>query len=276
MPELPEVQTIVTTLAAKVAGCTIAGVDIVRADYVHPAGEDVAAHLVGRVISAVGRRGKRIIFTLDNGEHFLIQLGMTGRLTVEAAGLVRLSHTHVVLTLRGAGATAIELHLRDPRRFGGMVWLGAAAGDVGLGLEPLTMRPGELRQMLSRSRRPIKSFLLDQTQLAGLGNIYADEALFKAGIYPLTPANAIAEEVTRKLCRAIKQVLRLAILHRGSTLRDYVDAEGGKGGFQHLHNVYNRAEKPCRVCGAKIRRVVLSGRSTCFCPHCQKSRLKAE
>ena len=270
MPELPEVQTIVTTLATKAAGRTITGIDIVRADYVHPAGEDVADHLRGREILAVERRGKRIIFTLDNGEHFLIQLGMTGRLTIEAVGSERLLHTHVVLTLHRAGAAAIELHLHDPRRFGGLLWLGAAAGDAGLGPEPLTMRPGELRQMLSRSRRPIKSFLLDQSRLAGLGNIYADEALFKAGIYPLTPANSIEEESTRKLCRAIKQVLRLAILHRGSTLRDYVDAEGGKGGFQLLHNVYDRAEEPCRACGAKIQRVVLSGRSTCFCPNCQK------
>ena len=271
MPELPEVQTIVTTLALRVTDASIINIDIVRPDYVHPAGVDMAGHLVGRNIRAVHRRGKRIIFTLDNSEHFLVQLGMTGRLTIEAPGSVRLLHTHVVLTLRRANNTSIELHLRDPRRFGRLVWLGHEAGDVGLGLEPLTMTPAQLFALLSRSRRPIKSFLLDQTEVAGLGNIYADEALFKAGIHPLTPAKLIPKAVAANLCRAIKQVLKSAILHRGSTLRDYVDADGGKGGFQLLHKVYNRAAQPCRKCGESIQRLVLSGRSACFCPKCQKA-----
>jgi len=270
MPELPEVQTIVTTLEPKVAGAEIFHVDIVRKDYVRPAGIDVASRLLGRQIKGVHRRGKRIIFTLNDENRFMIQLGMTGRLTIEPQGAIPALHTHVVLTLHAKGGAAFELHLRDPRRFGCLNWLGGEAGDAGLGPEPLTMTPAQLREMLAKSRRPIKSFLLDQSQIAGLGNIYADEALYSAGIHPLTPAKLIPAEASGKLCRAIKQVLRLAILHRGSTLRDYVDAEGSKGGFQLLHSVYDRAEQPCRSCGADIQRLVLSGRSACFCPSCQK------
>ena len=156
-----------------------------------------------------------------------------------------------------------------PRRFGEFLWLGADPGESGLGPEPLAITPARLCKTLSASRRPIKSLLLDQTRLAGLGNIYADESLFLAGVHPLTPANELDELASRKLCRAIKQVLRKAIRHRGSALRDYVDAEGGKGAFQMLHNVYDRAGKPCRKCRRPIERLVIAGRSSCFCPACQ-------
>lgn len=273
MPELPEVQTVVTTLAPKAVGATIATVEILRPDYVTPKGTDIRAKLVGRSIRAIHRRGKRIIFSLDSGEGFLIHLGMTGRLTLEPAGAPRVLHTHVVLTLQGPSRERLELHLRDPRRFGRFIWLGDDLGESGLGPEPLTITPTRLCKVLAASRRPIKSLLLDQTRLAGLGNIYADEALFLAGIHPLSPANAISEPAARRLCRAIKQVLRKAIRHRGSTLRDYVDAEGGKGAFQLLHNVYDRAGQPCRKCGRALERIVLGGRSTCFCPKCQPSPL---
>lgn len=268
MPELPEVQTVVSTLRPRVSGGTIARVEVLRPDYIEPAGVDLAKNLTGKVIKDVHRRGKRIIFTLDNGSRFLIHLGMTGRLTAESDDIERLKHTHLVLHVRRKQERC-EVRLVDPRRFGRVLWLGDENAETGLGLEPLTLRPKQLCRVLSASRRPIKSLLLDQTRIAGLGNIYVDESLFMAGIHPLTPANKVSTEAALKLCRATKAVLRKALRHRGSSLRDYVDAEGGKGSFQKLHNVYARGGKACRRCKTEIQRIVLGGRSTCFCPRCQ-------
>ncbi len=269
MPELPEVQTVVSTLSPRTTGATIVGVDILRSDYVLPPGTNVREKLLKHRVVSVHRRGKRIIFQLDNEKRFLIHLGMTGRLTMECPGAARLLHTHVVLSLRDSSGNAFELHLRDPRRFGRFVWLEDDPGESGLGPEPLTITPNEFCRVLASSRRPIKSLLLDQEKIAGLGNIYADEALYLAQIHPLTPSDQIDAESGKALCRAVKQVLKQAIKHRGSTLRDYVDAQGEKGGFQLLHNVYDRAGEPCRRCGTEIARIVLGGRSTCFCPACQ-------
>jgi formamidopyrimidine-DNA glycosylase len=138
-----------------------------------------------------------------------------------------------------------------------------------MGPEPLSMRASQLADRLSRTSRAIKNALMDQHVVAGLGNIYVDESLFAAGIHPLTPANTLTTEQLALLTKSIKKVLRNAIRHRGSTLRDYVDAEGGKGAFQLLHSVYDRAKKPCRRCKTPIERIVLGGRSTHFCPNCQ-------
>lgn len=269
MPELPEVQTVVSTLRPRVVGGVITGVEVLRPDYIEPAEVNLAEKLAGQVIRDIHRRGKRIIFTLGSGSRFLIHLGMTGRLTAEPPKSERPKHTHLVLHVILKNRQ-VEVRLVDPRRFGRVLWLGDESAEAGLGLEPLTLRPKQLCLVLSASRRPIKSLLLDQTRIAGLGNIYVDESLFMAGIHPLTPANEVGTEAAMKLCRATKAVLRKALRHRGSTLRDYVDAEGGKGSFQKLHNVYARAGQSCRKCGTPIERVVLGGRSTCFCPRCQK------
>jgi formamidopyrimidine-DNA glycosylase len=131
------------------------------------------------------------------------------------------------------------------------------------------MRVSHLAAKLGKTKRAVKSALMDQNVVAGLGNIYVDESLFAAGIHPLTPAHELKPEQIRKLAQSIKKVLRKAIRHRGSTLRDYVDAEGGKGAFQRLHSVYDRKGKPCPKCKSSIERIVLGGRSTHFCPHCQ-------
>lgn len=271
MPELPEVQTVVNSLLPHAIGARIAHVEVARADFVCPPGTDLPALLTGRTVASVHRRAKRIIFTLDTQERFMIHLGMTGRVLLKPPGSARALHTHVVMELEKPGGGAVELHLCDPRRFGEVRWLGQATGEDGLGCEPMVLRPRQLSDLLAASRRPVKSFLLDQTAIAGLGNIYADEALFAAGIHPLMPCNRITPEGAQKLCRAIKSVLRKALRHRGSTLRDYVDAEGGKGAFQKLHQVYDRAGQPCRRCRTPIERIVLGGRSTCFCPRCQPS-----
>jgi formamidopyrimidine-DNA glycosylase len=266
MPELPEVQTVVTTLAPRVLGRRIERVEHVREDMITPAGFDLATALAGRGISSLSRRGKRIVFQLDDGHSFFIHLGMTGRLSVESHDASIEPHTHLRVNV-GDGR---ELRLRDPRRFGEIRWLGDSLGDEKMGPEPLVMRTSDLAARLRKTKRAIKNALMDQNVVAGLGNIYVDESLFAAGIHPLKPAYRLTTEQLAALTKSIKKVLRKAIRHRGSTLRDYVDAEGGKGAFQRLHNVYDRAGKPCPHCKMPIKRIVLGGRSTHFCPSCQQ------
>jgi len=269
MPELPEVQTVVDTLRPTAVGRSVAAVDVWRADVVEPAGVDLVGRLVGRAIADVARRGKRIVFTLDDGGRFYVHLGMTGRLTLDHPAALLLRHTHVVLHL--AGTDDLQIRFRDSRRFGGVWWVGTGPAEDGrLGPEPLTLPPATLARQLARTGRAVKTALLDQRVVAGLGNIYVDESLHRAGIHPLTPARDVPPAGVLRLNRAIKQTLRRAIRHRGSTLRDYADAHGNAGGFQLLHAVYDRADAPCHTCGTPIVRVVLGGRSTHFCPNCQR------
>ena len=270
MPELPEVQTVVTTLAPHVTGRRIARVVHLRADMVTPANFQLSRALRGRTIERISRRGKRIVFHLDDGNLFFIHLGMTGRLSVEPPGAARLIHTHLILDLdvRG-GRGGSELRFRDPRRFGEIRWLGCDACDERMGPEPLAMRTSQLAAKLSRTTRAIKNALMDQNVVAGLGNIYVDESLFDAHIHPVAPANELSPAQVVLLTKSIKRVLRRAIRHRGSTLRDSLDADGNAGAFQRLHRVYDRKGDPCPRCRTPIERIVLGGRSTHFCPRCQ-------
>lgn len=269
MPELPEVQTVVNTLRPRLIGSIVRAVRLKRADILQPPGVRFASLLKGRSVRAIDRRGKRIIFTLDNDEQFYVHLGMSGQLTVAAsADAPQRPHTHLLISLSTGG----QLRFCDPRRFGGVWWLGAGADfDEGMGPEPLTIRPRQLADRLLRTRRAIKSALLDQTLLAGLGNIYADEALFAARIHPLSRAEDLSAAQFLVLTRSIKSTLRRAIRLGGSTLRDYIDANGSSGRYQNRHDVYGRAGKPCPQCGSSIRRIVVGGRSTHFCPNCQPS-----
>jgi formamidopyrimidine-DNA glycosylase len=269
MPELPEVQTVVDSLRPGLLGQRLAGVRLNRADVLRPAGVDLAAMLMGQRVGDVKRRGKRIVITLKNQNQLFIHLGMTGRLTLAAADAPILRHTHLVIDLPGANGSSKQLRFVDARRFGGIWWLGTDQPDAGLGPEPLGLKAGELSRRLGQTKRAIKNALMDQRVVAGLGNIYVDESLFAAGIHPLRPARRLRPDEVGRLCRAIKQVLRRAIRHRGTTLRDYVDAAGEPGRFQKLHHVYGRAGEPCHVCKTPISRIVLGGRSTHFCPKCQ-------
>ncbi len=267
MPELPEVQTIVNSLRPRLIGCSFSAVRLKRNDIVQPPGFRLASRLKGRLVRAIDRRGKRIVFTLDNEDQFYVHLGMSGQLTVvEDAKVPHRPHTHLLIGL----SSGAQLRFCDPRRFGGIWWLGA--GDDcgnGMGPEPLTIRPRQLAKRLARTRRAIKTALLDQTVLAGLGNIYADEALFAAGIHPLTRAADLSTAQISRLARSIKLTLRRAIVHGGSTLRDYVDANGSSGRYQRRHQVYGRGGEPCRRCGSTLDRIIVGGRSTHFCSHCQ-------
>lgn len=268
MPELPEVETVVRTLRPTLLNRRIAAIVHLRGDIVTPVSENLETRLIGRRIIAIHRRGKRIIIQLDDGNCWYVHLGMTGRLTIEPKDAPRRPHTHLILDL----GQSQELRFVDPRRFGGVFWCGATPADESMGPEPLTLLPRELFSRLSKTNRSIKSALLDQKMIAGIGNIYADEALFDAQIHPLTIATKVNAEQARRLNTAIKRVLKRAIEHRGSTLRDYVDANGEPGDFQKVHRVYDREGEPCLRCGTVIVRIIVAQRSTCFCPRCQPKR----
>lgn len=265
MPELPEVETVVRTLAPHVVGRQITQVAHLRPDMLRPTPVDFPNALAGQNIADLRRRAKRIVFTLESGDRFFIHLGMTGRLTIEDVATPTVPHTHLIANLN----TGRQLRLSDPRRFGEIVWLGG--GDhVDVGPEPLTLRPSILMARLGKTKRAIKTALLDQKIIAGIGNIYADEALHRAEIHPQRPGDSLTPEEVGRLNRAIKAVLNRAISAGGSSIRDYVNADGAKGGFQTLHKVYDREGKPCRACRGLIVRVTLGGRSTHFCPACQR------
>ena len=288
MPELPEVQTVINSLKPRVLGATILRVILNRKDIVTPTGIDLPARLTGQTITRIDRRGKRIIFTLAAGARFYIHLGMSGRLGIHRSDEPTVKHTHLILHLIAEGGSPgpsrlgdqktqakreslVELRFIDPRRFGGVWWLRQdQSPDLNMGPEPLQTRPAQLAKRLVRTSRAIKNALLDQTVIAGLGNIYVDESLFTAAIHPLQLANRLTPDQIGRLSRAIKGTLRKALRHRGSTLRDYRDGDGLPGEFQSRHRVYDRAGKPCRTCRTPIERIVLGGRSTHFCPQCQK------
>ncbi|MBV8780551.1 MAG: bifunctional DNA-formamidopyrimidine glycosylase/DNA-(apurinic or apyrimidinic site) lyase [Phycisphaerae bacterium] len=268
MPELPEVETIVHSLRPRLFGQRIRGLTLHRTDIVHPFGFDLAAALIGHRVTDLFRRGKRIVFQVDDDNHFFIHLGMSGRLTIQSAETSPRKHTHLLLTF-GGKRSPIVVHFTDPRRFGGIWWLGTDPPQGTMGPEPLTLRASQLATRLAKTKRPIKNALLDQRLIAGVGNIYADESLFLAGLHPLRLAHTLNADEINRLMHAIKLTLRRAIHHKGSTLRDYVDGDGKRGSFQLRHNVYDRADEPCRKCHTSLSRMVIAGRSSHFCPTCQ-------
>lgn len=272
MPELPEVQTVVNSLLPWVSMSVIVSGELLRDDVLTPSGCGFIESVTGRRVQCLFRRAKRIVFTLDDGNSFYIHLGMTGRLRVESPDAPLLKHTHLVLNFRSDSGQESQVRFIDPRRFGGIWWLGDCCNDSDLGPEPLNISVRELSDRLAGTKRFIKCTLLDQAVIAGLGNIYVDEALHAAGIHPLTRTDRLRQDQIVRLTRAIKSVLKRAIHHGGSTLRDYVDAAGRAGNFQKVHRVYDREDKPCLRCGTAVKRIVVGGRSTHFCPDCQPRR----
>src|SRR5215470_3029340 len=276
MPELPEVETVANGVNQRVAGDVIESVwlgskpEPFKTDPV-----EMAEALTGRRIDRVYRVGKHIVFDLAEGEgdpQWIVHLGMTGRLLVSAASVAVPPHTHAILRL-GSGR---EVRFVDPRRFGrlGVHWRGSDAGEGngfrGSGREPLGISIEEFTALFRGRKTPIKAALLNQKLLHGVGNIYADESLFRAGIRPTRRAGRLTREELRRLHAALQDVLQHAIALGGSSVSDYVDADGVKGFFQLEHRVYMRGGEPCFVCGTPIRRTVLGGRGTHYCPTCQK------
>jgi formamidopyrimidine-DNA glycosylase len=269
MPELPEVEVTRRGLAPQLAGRVISGVAVREPRLRWPIDAGVRG-LAGRTVKAVHRRGKYLLLDCGDG-HLILHLGMSGSLRVLAPGTPAGKHDHFDLQFGDR-----ILRLRDPRRFGAVLW---APGDLAghkllahLGIEPLSrdLDSRRLHTLTRGHRTAIKLFLMDAKRIVGVGNIYASESLFRAGINPRMRAGRLSLDQSRKLSAAIKQTLQKAIRAGGSTLRDFVGADGNSGYFQQRHWVYDREGQPCRRCGAKVRRVVQGQRSTFFCPGCQK------
>ncbi len=263
MPELPEVETIARSLAPHVTGRRILSAEFRCARILRGNAEEMAAAIAGRKIAAVRRRGKFLLLELGGGGYFVVHLGMTGRLLY---GGKPGPYTHAILNLdRGV------LLYDDPRQFGKLEYSAAVPQRVEkLGPEPLEVGFDEFAARVRGRRTRMKSLLLDQSFLRGLGNIYADESLFRAGIHPLAQSARLRRDRLRRLFEAIVEVLSEAIAKGGSSVSDYVDAEGRKGFFQIDHRVYRRTGDPCVCCGAPIRRILVAQRGTHFCPRCQK------
>jgi formamidopyrimidine-DNA glycosylase len=275
MPELPEVETVRRGLASKISGRRIVQAELRRADLRRPFPPSLAARLDGARIGALGRRGKYILIELDTDGLLLLHLGMSGRITAGSAALPAAPHDHVVLTLDDG--TVIRFN--DPRRFGLIDYVSRGEAALhpllaGLGPEPLEPSFGGayLAGKLAGRLTPIKAALLDQRIVAGLGNIYVCEALYRAELSPKRLAASIGRRRADRLAAAIKSVLTEAIAAGGSSVRDYVQANGELGYFQHHWAVYGREGEPCPGCNCAegVRRIVQSGRSTFYCAKRQR------
>jgi formamidopyrimidine-DNA glycosylase len=273
MPELPEVETIRHGIAARI-GIRIASVEVRRADIIAGLPESTTeshhALLAGNTIRSLLRRGKQLAIESASGRIVLVQLGMSGQLCTQTAGAPLSSHTHVVWTFEDGK----RMTFRDPRRFGGITLLESRealeAHWSSLGPDALEIGHEALAQTCRHTRRTVKAVLLDQRVLAGVGNIYADESLFLAGVRPRRSAHKLTHAELERLAAAIRSVLDEAVKARGSTLRDYVNAEGEPGQAQANHRVYGRAGEPCLKCGTTLRKVLVAQRTTVFCPGCQR------
>jgi formamidopyrimidine-DNA glycosylase len=299
MPELPEVETIACGLAKRITGDAIESVWLgqKKEPLKSPAAEIVAA-LEGTRIAQIRRMGKHIVFDLDHvaralppaksqvsksmlgkksalategarptsaRSQFIVHLGMTGRLQVCDPQTEVAKHTHAILTLQSGR----ELRFVDPRRFGRLS-VSSDGNFAATGIEPLEVDLDTFVALFRGRKTPMKSALLNQKLLRGVGNIYADESLFRAGIRPRRRAVSVRHEQLAKLHSAVKQVLKEAIKLGGSSISDYVNSDGEEGFFQLRHRVYGREAEPCLVCKTPIKRIVIAGRSSHYCPKCQK------
>jgi formamidopyrimidine-DNA glycosylase len=272
MPELPEVETIARGLARRVSGDVIESIWLGRKpEPLKSSAREIAATLEHSRIATVRRMGKHIVFDLEQNSvqptqaQWIVHLGMTGRLQICEPQADILKHTHAILKL----ASGMELRFVDPRRFGRLSVARAGGFDAG-GVEPLEADLERFLALFRGRKTPIKSALLNQKLLRGVGNIYADESLFRAGIRPRRRASTITRDQLARLLASVKEVLQEAIALGGSSVSDYVDADGEAGFFQLQHRVYGREGEPCLVCKTPIKRIVIAGRSSHYCPRCQK------
>ncbi len=270
MPELPEVETTRRGIAPHLIGHRVRTVQVHDRRLRWPVPAAISKQVPGQTIRALRRRGKYLLFELDHG-HVIVHLGMSGSLRIATGDEPRRPYEHVVFVLDNGE----RLALRDPRRFGCVLWTDADPEQhrllVGIGPEPLSRAcSGDYLYRLSRGRKPaVKSFIMDARVIAGVGNIYASEALFRAGIHPARAAGRISRQRYQGLARAIKATLRDAIAAGGTTLRDFRGGDGRPGYFRAALKVYGRAECPCGRCGAPIRQRQIGQRSSFYCARCQ-------
>ncbi|MHB8652921.1 MAG: bifunctional DNA-formamidopyrimidine glycosylase/DNA-(apurinic or apyrimidinic site) lyase [Terriglobia bacterium] len=277
MPELPEVETVLRGLKKRVIGRRLGAAQVSHPQIIVGSPEKFIREVSGRQILSAQRKGKAIALELgpeiaqgDAGQRYLlVRLGMTGQLTVNAIAEPVEPHTHLRMALEDGGE---ELRYVDARRFGRLRCLARHELDAvfgGLGPDAREISDEQFQKALRARRVPLKSWLMNQQMLAGVGNIYADEALYLARLHPLTQAGGISKRDAHRLLRAVKRVLERAVALQGTSFRDYIDIEGRPGNFLPQLRVYQRTGKRCRRCRQPIERVVISGRSSHFCPKCQ-------
>lgn len=271
MPELPEIEVTRRGIEPRLVGRAITGVAVRQPRLRWRVAPQIGRRLAGRTVRAVRRRGKYLLIDCGDG-HLIVHLGMSGSLRIVPGEAPPAKHDHFDLRLEG-----VALRLRDPRRFGAVLWTRKPPETHPLlrrlGIEPLSSAFGAARlHALTRSARriSIKQFLMDPRRVVGIGNLYASESLFLAGIRPLSRASSLSLARCAALARAVKRTLRAAIRAGGASLRDFVASDGTAGRFQLRTRVYGRAGLPCRRCGAPIRRIVQAGRATFYCPRCQR------
>ncbi len=266
MPELPEVETVRRGVEAAALGQVIQAVRVKRRDVVQGRPQAMAGHR----LSAALRHGKQLALVTDAGPLACVHLGMSGSLCVEPASTPRAKHTHLVWVL----ANGQELRFRDPRRFGGVACFAdrQALHKVrwhALGPDATTITPADLHRRLNATRRVLKAALLDQNLVAGLGNIYVDELLFAARLSPLMPGCAVDRSQAKRLVARMRPLLARAVKAGGSSLRDYVGADGASGAFQNNHQVYGRGGLPCPRCGQDLSAMAIAQRTSVWCGGCQ-------
>lgn len=274
MPELPEVETVVRSLAPHITGREVAGAELGFEKTLRRPAAYRFSELSGRKVTGLRRRGKMIVIALEGGPALVFHLKMTGQLMVVPPAEPRDKHVHFILSFASGDR---ELRFRDVRKFGFVRCLEAgcvaeAPEMAGLGPEPLEIGRREFAAIFAGRRGRMKSLLLDQRRIAGIGNIYADEILFAARIHPRTSASRLKPGDLDRVWTEMRRILHRAIAAKGTSISDYRDADGREGGFQERLKVYGRAGEPCPRCQTPIRRLVVGGRGTHICPKCQKER----
>lgn len=273
MPELPEIETLKRKIEPRLMGVCLTAVTLLRPDLRFPITTGIGATLKNQKVTTVGRRSKYLLIGFANNKTLIIHLGMSGRLffTTKERALDR--HDHVLFDF----ADGLHLRFRDVRRFGCVLMEGTnrLAGHpllCNLGVEPLgpSFNAAYLWPLCSHSGTTIKSLLMNSKHVVGIGNIYANEALFKSGIRPTKKARTITKPACANICARVKEILGASIASGGTSFRDYVDVDEKPGLHQLNLMVYNRAGKPCRICNTPIKKIVQTGRSSFYCPRCQK------
>ncbi|MFH1034566.1 MAG: bifunctional DNA-formamidopyrimidine glycosylase/DNA-(apurinic or apyrimidinic site) lyase [Pseudomonadota bacterium] len=270
MPELPEVESVRRTLMPRILGRRITRVNAPANKLIRPSHKAFCHGLAGRLVEGSDRRGKLLMLGLEGGAYLAVHLGMTGQL-IMAAQRPQADHLHVTIGFEDQGES---LYYRDVRRFGFLAFCpdraALMAGPmVNMGPDALGMDSGLFAERLKGRRVPVKSLLLDQRVLAGVGNIYADEALHRAGLSPLARGVDLDQADLLRLNAALQETLAESLARGGSSVKNFVDAQGRPGTFQHAHRVYRRTGQPCPACGQAVEKIVLAGRSTHYCPNCQ-------
>jgi len=272
MPELPEIETIARTLGPSVQDRVIRSIKVLRPALLRDTPPAGLERLRGKKVLAVRRRGKMLLIDVSGNRSLVFHLKMTGQIVLVEPLAPTDRHVHFILQFRDQG---LSLLFRDVRKFGFLCCLETSSANRSpvlgsLGPEPLEIGFRDFCDIISGRKGRLKSLLLNQRFLAGIGNIYADEILFRSRLHPLAPAAALKTGELKRLWDSTREVLGEAIERRGSTVRDYMDSGGSPGEFQNYHRVYGREGEPCSVCGARIRRIRVGGRSSCYCPRCQR------